>query len=163
LDLYSFGARMGRDSVHDWGFRVSWVPGLGERLSLALLSISHGILKKKFHGRLGVVSSRDFNSVPNSRGTVSISASFPNFARSGKGDSSIKAIPGQALGKSSCDLFSWHIFEIHQPYSTSQYFSLGDRFLLHTCVSSAVWVRLLFHSRIAGTWLATPFCVTWNY
>lgn len=36
----------GRDSVHDGGFPVSWVPSLGERLSSALLSISHGILKK---------------------------------------------------------------------------------------------------------------------
>jgi hypothetical protein len=50
-----------------------------------------------------------------------------NFTRSGKGDSLIKAIPGRALEK-TCDLFSWHIFEIHQPYSTSQCVSLGDRF-----------------------------------
>ena len=118
LDLYSFGAMTGRDSVHDGGFRVSWVPGLGEMLSLALLSISQ-YTQKKSHGRLGVVSSRDFDGVPNSRGMVSILASFPNFAGSGKGDSLIKAIPGRALEKTLAICFlgtySRFINPTHQP------------------------------------------------
>ena len=133
--------------MHDGGFRVSWVPGLGEMLSLALLSISQ-YTQKKSHGRLGVVSSRDFDGVPNSRGMVSILASFPNFAGSGKGDFLIKAIPGRALEKTLAICFLGTYSRFINPTAPANAFPWEIDFLLHACVSSAVWVRLLFHSQI---------------
>jgi len=104
--------------------------------------------QKKSHGRLGVVSSRDFDSVPNGRGTVSILASFPNFARSGKGDSLIKAIPGRALEKTHAICFLGTYSRFINPTAPANAFPWEIDFLLHACVSSAVWVRLLFHSQI---------------
>lgn len=113
-----------------------------------LCCLSRTVYSKKSHGQLGIVSSRDFDSVPNSSGTVSILASFPNFARSGKGDSLIKAIPGRALEKTLAICFLGTYSRFINLTAPANAFPWETDFLLHACVSSAVWVRLLFHSRI---------------
>lgn len=82
---------------------------------------------------------------------MSILASFPNFARSGKGDSLIKAIPGRALEKTLAICFLGTYSRFINPTALANAFPWEIDFLLHACVSSAVWVRLLFHSRIV--WL----------
>lgn len=135
--------------VLGWGaircmMRVLGVPGLGERLSLAPLYLSHMVYSKKSRGQLGVVSSRDFGGVLRGRSTMSILASFPSMSRSGRGDSLIKAIPGQVLGTDYCDLFSWYTFETHQPAALTNVFVWGADFLLRAHVSSALCVWLFF-------------------
>ena len=79
---------------------------------------------------------------------MSILASFPDFARSGKGDSLIKTIPGRALEKTLAICFLGTYSRFINLTAPANAFPWETDFLLHACVSSAVWVRLLFHPRI---------------